>query len=97
MKKDSYQILIRPLLTEKVTGLREDMNKICFLVDSSANKIQIKQAVEETLKVKVEKVNIINVKGKRKRFGRFEGKRPDVKKAILSLKTGEKIELFEGV
>lgn len=97
MKRDSHQILIRPLLTEKITGLRENFNKIGFLVDRSANKIEIKQAAEEALKVKVERVHIINIKGKRKRLGRYEGKRPDVKKAILSLKAGEKVDLFEGV
>lgn len=97
MKKDPHQILIRPLLTEKVTGLREKLNKIGFLVDRSANKIEIKQAAEEILKVRIEKVHIINVKGKRKRLGRYEGRRPNVKKAILSLKHGERVDLFEGV
>ena len=97
VKRDPHQVLIRPLLTEKVTGLRENFNKIGFLVDRSANKIEIKQAAEEALKVKVKKVHIMNVKGKRKRLGRYEGRRPDVKKAILSLKAGEKVDLFEGV
>lgn len=97
MKKDPHQILIRPLLTEKVTGLREQLNKIGFLVDRSATKIDVKQAAEEVLKVRIEKVNIIKVKGKKKRLGRHEGKRPDFKKAILSLRQGEKVDLFEGV
>jgi large subunit ribosomal protein L23 len=97
MKRDPHQILIRPLLTEKVTGLREQFNKIGFLVDRSANKIEVQQAAEEILKVKVEKVHIINVKGKRKRLGRHEGRRPNVKKAILTLRQGEKVDLFEGV
>ena len=97
MKKDPHQILIRPLLTEKVTGLREKLNKIGFLVDRSATKIDVKQAAEEVLKVRIEKVNIIKVKGKKKRLGRHEGKRPDYKKAVISLKQGEKVDLFEGV
>jgi large subunit ribosomal protein L23 len=97
MKKDPHQILIRPLLTEKITGLREKLNKIGFLVDRSANKIEVKQAAEEVLKVRVEKVHIVNVKGKKKRLGRHEGRRPHLKKAILSLKEGERVDLFEGV
>ena len=97
MSKDPHQILIRPLLTEKMTGLKDKENKICFLVNPQANKIEIKQAAEEVLKVKIDSVNIINTKGKRKRLGRYEGKRSDRKKAILTLKKGEKLELFEGV
>ena len=97
MSKDPHQILIRPLLTEKITGLKEKFNKICFLVSRNSNKIEIKQAAEEILKVKIASVNIINATGKRKRLGRFEGKRPDRKKAVLTLRKGEKLELFEGV
>ena len=97
MNKDPHQILIRPLLTEKVTGLREKHNKIGFLVDPRSNKIEIKRAAEEVLKVRVEKIHIINVKGKRKRLGRYEGRRSNVKKAIISLKKGERVDLFEGV
>ena len=97
MNKDAHQILIRPLLTEKMTHLKEQQNKVCFLVNPHANKIGIKQAAEEILKVKIDSVNIINTKGKRKRLGRYEGKRSDLKKAILTLKKGEKLELFEGV
>lgn len=97
MSKDAHQILIRPLLTEKMTELKEQQNKVCFLVNPRANKIEIKQAAEEVLKVKIDSVNIINTKGKRKRLGRYEGKRSDLKKAILTLKKGEKLELFEGV
>ena len=97
MNKDPHQILVRPLLTEKMTGLKEQHNKICFLVNPKSNKIEIKQAAEEALKVKIDSVHIINTKGKTKRLGRFEGKRSDLKKAILTLKKGEKLELFEGV
>jgi large subunit ribosomal protein L23 len=97
MSKDAHQILIRPLLTEKMTTLKEKQNKICFLVNPNSNKIEIKRAAEEVLKVKIDSVNIINTQGKRKRLGRYEGKRSDLKKAILTLKKGEKLELFEGV
>lgn len=97
MSKDAHQILIRPLLTEKMTQLKEQQNKVCFLVSPQANKIEIKRAAEEVLKVKINSVNIINTTGKRKRLGRYEGKRSDLKKAILTLKKGEKLELFEGV
>jgi large subunit ribosomal protein L23 len=97
MRKDPHSILIRPLLTEKVTRLREEKNQIAFVVAPNANKIEVRQAAEEALKVHVEKVRIINMKGKRKRLGRSEGRRPDVKKAILTLRAGEKVDLFEGV
>jgi len=97
MNRDPHQVLIRPLLTEKMTGLKEKQNKVCFLVNPRSNKIEVKRAAEEVLKVKIDSVHIINTKGKRKRLGRFEGKRADLKKAILTLKKGEKLELFEGV
>jgi large subunit ribosomal protein L23 len=97
MSKDPHQILIRPLLTEKMTHLKDQQNKVCFLVDPRANKIEVKRAAEEVLKVGVDSVHIINTKGKRKRLGRYEGKRSDLKKAILTIRKGEKLELFEGV
>ncbi len=97
MKKDPHTILIRPLITEKVTGMREKYNKVCFLVDRDSNKIEIKRAAEEVLNVRVDNVRIINVKGKWKRLGKHEGRRSDTKKAILSLKAGERVDLFEGV
>ena len=97
MSKDAHRILIRPLLTEKMTELKDQQNKICFLVSPESNKIEIKQAAEEALKVKIDSVNIINTQGKRKRLGRYEGKWSNLKKAILTLKKGEKLELFEGV
>lgn len=96
MNKDYHQILIKPLLTEKGTALKENMNKICFLVDRGANKIEIKRAAEVVLKVKIESVNTVNLRGKKKRMGRFEGVLPRRKKAILTLKKGEKLEMFEG-
>lgn len=96
MNLDIHEILRYPLVTERSTDLRENLNKIVFVVSPLANKHQIKQAVEETLKVKVAKVNIINVEGKKKRLGRFEGKKSDRKKAVVTLKKGEKLNIFEG-
>ncbi len=95
MSRGAQAVLIQPLLTEKLTGLRETANQVGFLVHAGANRIEVKRAVESALKVKVEKVNIINVMGKTKRLGRFSGKRPDWKKAIVTLKKGEKLELYE--
>lgn len=95
--KDHYQIIRRPLLTEKSDRLRETENQYCFEVNRVANKLEIKQAVEELFQVKVKQVRVQNVQGKVKRMGRFEGKRADWKKAFVTLQEGEVIELFEGI
>ena len=95
MKVDSHRILIRPLLTEKLTALREATNTVGFVVHPDANRIQIRLAVEALLKVKVDKVNIMNVRGKVKKLGRFSGRRSDWKKALVTLKQGEKLEMYE--
>ena len=97
MKSHGHDVLLQPLLTEKITAMRESANKVGFLVRRDANRIQIKRAVEAALKVRVERVNVLTVKGKTKRLGRFSGKRPDWKKAIVTLKEGEKLELYESV
>ncbi|MCH6558061.1 MAG: 50S ribosomal protein L23 [Nitrospirae bacterium] len=95
MRRDPYTVLLSPLLTEKITAMRESGNKVAFLVRRDSNRIEIKRAVESVLKVKVERVNVMNVRGKTKRLGRFVGKRPDWKKAVVTLKEGEKLELYE--
>ena len=95
--KNSYDVLIGPMLTEKGTLMKEMDNKVLFRVARCANKIEIKKAVEEIFKVKVDCVRTINVRGKKKRMGKFEGKRPDWKKAIVSLKEGELLDFVEGV
>ncbi|MEK9139625.1 MAG: 50S ribosomal protein L23 [Nitrospirota bacterium] len=95
MKVDSHRVLIRPLLTEKITGLRETRNTVGFVVHPDANRIQIRLAVEALLKVKVDKVNVMNVRGKVKRLGRFSGRRSDWKKALVTLREGEKLEMYE--
>ncbi|GAW90908.1 50S ribosomal protein L23 [Calderihabitans maritimus] len=92
--RSPHEVLIKPVITEKSMALKED-NKYTFIVDKNANKIEIKKAVEELFNVKVLKVNTMNLKGKKKRMGRFEGKTPDRKKAIVTLKPGDKIDLFE--
>jgi large subunit ribosomal protein L23 len=95
---NANQIIRRPLVTEKSTILREEKNVISFEVDGHANKIQVKNAVEELFKVKVEEVRLFNVRGKMKRMGRFVGKRRDWRKAYVRLKQGEKApEFIEGV
>jgi large subunit ribosomal protein L23 len=96
---NSNKIIRRPLVTEKSTIMRETgANIISFEVDPSANKIQVKSAVEELFKVKVEEVRLFNVRGKVKRMGRYEGKRRDWRKAYVRLKAGEKApDFIEGV
>jgi large subunit ribosomal protein L23 len=94
--KSNRIVLIRPLITEKAEDLKESERKVGFLVDPSANKIEIRKAVEKRFNVKVEKVTTTRVMGKTKRMGRNEGRRPDFKKALVKLKEGFKIEFFEG-
>lgn len=94
--KNLYTLIKKPLFTEKGGNLKESENKIFVEVSKDANKLEIKRAVEEIFKVKVEKVATINMRGKWKRFGRSIGKRPDRKKAIITLKKGEKLDFVEG-
>ena len=91
-------IIRRPLITEKSTELRDERNIVAFEVARSANKIEIKRAVEAQFKVKVAKVRVANMHGKLRRQGRFAGHRPDWKKAYVRLADGEgTIEFFEGI
>lgn len=95
------QILIRPLYTEKIAKLSETENKFAFEVGLSANKIEIKKEIEKKFDVKVVSVKTLVQRGKIRqqmtRAGRFYGRRPDWKKAIVTLGEGDKIELFENV
>jgi large subunit ribosomal protein L23 len=94
----AYHHLIKgPIITEKSHSLREANNKLTLKVDVRANKIEIRQAIEALFKVKVLAVNTIKLMGKKKRLGRNEGKRPDWKKAIVTLAPGEKISGYEGL
>ncbi len=96
--KDPYKIVIRPVITEKSTWLKEKNREVCFEVDRRANKSEIKKAAEQLFKIKVERVRIQNKRGKKRRVGRNEGKKKDWKKAYIKLKEGEKmIEYFEAV
>ncbi|NWF92592.1 MAG: 50S ribosomal protein L23 [Syntrophaceae bacterium] len=94
--KESYQIIRRPLVTEKSTQQKEANRQYAFEVDVRANKVEIQSAVERLFKVKVLQVRTCNVLGKVKRLGRRYGKRPDWKKAIVTLKEGDRIDFFEG-
>jgi len=88
-------IIRKPLVTEKVTRMQEKLNKYVFEVDLGAGKIEIKRAVEDRFKVHVLSIRTIVLPGKIKRMGRFSGRRPDRKKAVVTLAKDEKIELFE--
>ncbi|MCY3929734.1 MAG: 50S ribosomal protein L23 [Acidobacteria bacterium] len=91
------EVLRRPLITEKSTELRDERNIIAFVVDSRANKIEVRRAVEAQFQgVKVAEVRIVNMHGKVRRQGRFVGRRPDWKKAYVRLAEGQ-IELFDNV
>lgn len=89
-------ILKKPIVSERSMGLTAE-NKYSFYVDPKANKIEIKHAVQELFKVTVTDVNTMNVKGKTKRMGKYLGRTADRKKAIVTLKDGDKIEIFEGM
>ena len=93
---NAHQVIIRPLITEKNTNLMA-LGKYSFEVDRSANKMQIKQAVESIFSVKVLKVHTMNVRGKPRRRGTSYGYTADWKKAVVTLAEGDRIELFEGV
>lgn len=83
-------------MTEKVVLLKEEANKVVFRIRKDANKIELKNAIESLFNVTVESVRTMNVKGKNKRLGQYQGKRSDWKKAIVTLKEGDTIEYFEG-
>ena len=97
MKTEYFDVIRAPLLTEKATDLREKFNQICFEVDARANKKQVSDAVEKIFNVKVADVKITNTKPKPKRLGKYTGFKSGYKKAIVSLKDGSKIEIFERV
>jgi large subunit ribosomal protein L23 len=95
--RDPFSIIERPLLTEKSMDMSHS-GKYTFRVAKDANKIEIREAVNKIFNVSVVKVNTLNVKGKKKRVGRFpQGKTSDWKKAIVTLKTGQTITMFEGL
>jgi large subunit ribosomal protein L23 len=98
---DIRKIIFKPVITERTTALKESSNKFVFEVDPRANKREIKQAVEKLFGVTVKEIRTSIIRGKSKttfmRGGRFTGKRPDRKKAIVTLASGEKIDIFDQV
>lgn len=94
--KLAREIIIKPVVTEKSVDLMQE-NKYCFKVAKDANKIEIKNAIEEIFKVSVVNVNTVNVHGKMKRMGRYQGRTASWKKAIVTLREGDSIEVFEGL
>ncbi|MDM8552656.1 50S ribosomal protein L23 [Desulfobacterales bacterium HSG2] len=91
-----YDVIKRPLMSEKTTKQKESFNQLSFEVDRGANRVEIKRAVEQIFNVRVATVRTMQVRGKTKQRGRIIGKRRDWKKAIVKLMPGERIEFFEG-
>lgn len=92
-----YDIIRGPVVTEKTTLQKELYNQVALKVDKRANRVEIKDAVEKAFNTKVKQVRTVQVKGKVKQRGRIIGKRPDWKKAIITLMPGQRIDFFEGV
>lgn len=93
---NKLNVIIRPLVTEKMTNLTDSQNQYGFVVDKRANKIEIKRAIEKKFEVRVRSVRTLNVLGKMKTLGRFTGRRSSWKKAVITLEQGHSIKLFEG-
>ncbi|MEJ2473352.1 MAG: 50S ribosomal protein L23 [Desulfobacterales bacterium] len=92
-----YDIIIRPVVTEKTNIQKEEANQVTFEVDRKANRIEVRRAIERIFNVRVVNVRTMQIRGKFKRRGRVLGKRRDWKKAIVTLRPGDRIEFFEGV
>ncbi|NLG68280.1 MAG: 50S ribosomal protein L23 [Firmicutes bacterium] len=97
MERHIRAVLVRPLVTEKSTRLMSETNAYAFQVAPDATKTQIRQAVEQIFNVRVLDVRTMWVRGKQRRMGRFTGRRPDWKKAIVKLAPGQRIPIFEGM
>jgi large subunit ribosomal protein L23 len=92
-----YEVLKRPVVTEKSNYQADALHRYTFEVDRRATKVDVRKAVESIFKVTVVDVNMMNVRGKTRRFGRVVGRMPDWKKAVVTLAPGQSIKLFEGV
>jgi large subunit ribosomal protein L23 len=92
-----HQVIIRPLVTEKSTGQLERVGAYSFVVARDANKVEIAKAIESLFNVRVADVRTMRYRGKERRLGRFVGRRPAWKKAVVKLREGDSIEIFEGV
>jgi len=95
--RDPREVIIRPVVTERSTLLADDHDAFTFIVAKDANKLEIKSAVERLFDVKVQKVNTMRYLGKWRRLGQNYGRRPDFKKAIVTLVEGERIDVYEGI
>jgi len=93
----TYEVLRRPILTEKTNYQADVLNTYTFEIDTRANRLQVAKAVETIFDVTVLRVNVINVRGKRRRYGRYYSQSSDWKKAIVTLQAGDSISFFEGV
>lgn len=93
---NEYDIILRPVITEKSSHLKDTGNQYVFEVQRGANKIEIRKAIEKLFKVKVVSVQVAIMDGKTRKLGRFSGKRPDWKKAVVKLSPKDKIKIFEG-
>ena len=95
---ETTSVLLKPLLTEKTTLIKDEAQQVALMVHTQANKLEIKQAVEKAFDVKVEAVNVVRrAPMNRERQGRVVGRKPGWKKAYVTLRQGDKIEFFEGV
>ncbi len=95
MSIDIYKIIKRPIITEKTTKLKQQQNSYIFEVDINATKSQVKEAIEKLFNVDVEDVRTIIIKGKLRRYGRYEGYKPDWKKAIVKIKQRQNIKQID--
>ncbi len=94
--RNPHDVIIKPVISERSMDLMQD-NKYTFIVHNKANKVEIAKAIEKIFNVTVESVNTLKVKGKTRRMGRYVGKTPERKKAIVKLKEGDRIEVIEGL
>ena len=94
MKRNPRDIIVKPIITEKTIAMQNADNKVTFEVAKGANKVEIRQAIEEIFNVKVEKVNIVNVLPRKKRMGKYEGKTSAMRKAIVKLAEGSNIDIL---
>jgi large subunit ribosomal protein L23 len=95
--RNIHEVIVRPLITEKSTDQLDRLHAYAFVVDRDANKVEIAQAIETLFNVKVKDVRTMQYRGKERRVGRHVGKRAAWKKAVVTLREGDTIEIFEGV
>lgn len=95
--RDPRHVIVRPVVTERSTELADDRGAYTFIVDKSANKIEIKSAVESLFDVKVKDVRTANYRGKWRRVGQAYGQKPGYKKAVVTLVEGQRIDVYEGI